>query len=67
MSSLSVRLRQQQRSKALGMLKELAERIVRGDLEVESSGFWVEGTRNRLTFQFHVKESDKFKNPENVG
>ena len=41
----------QQKKKALGMLKQLAQRIERGELIVESHGFWTSNVDNHVMFR----------------
>lgn len=49
---------EQQKTKAMKLLKEVLKKLEKGQLEVVSAGWWVEGTQDRYTFQFHLKDSE---------
>jgi hypothetical protein len=65
MSSLSKRLRDEQKGKALGLLKALTKKIQRGEVEVTSSGFWPAGTYDKYIFRVDVKESENLEESGN--
>jgi hypothetical protein len=50
-----------QKSKALGMLKELYLRIQRDEFEVTLADFWMAGTYSKYIFRVDVEET---KNPD---
>lgn len=43
--------------KTVSTLKEVIRKIENGVFQVESFGWWQEGTVDKFTFQIHVKES----------
>lgn len=45
------------RKKTLSSLREVIKKIENREFEVESFGWWQEGTSNKFTFQLHVKDS----------
>jgi len=64
MSSLSRRLREQEKGKALNLLKELTRKIKREEVDVLNVGSWMEGNPDRWAFIFHVQDSEKREESE---
>jgi UDP-N-acetyl-D-mannosaminuronate dehydrogenase len=58
MPSFKKRYEKKVKDEALLLMKELSDRIKKGDLVVESSSMWT-GTPGEVTIRVVVKESDK--------
>jgi hypothetical protein len=58
MASFKKRYEKKVKEEALLLMKQLSEKIIKGELVVESSGMWV-GTPREITIRVVVKESDK--------
>jgi hypothetical protein len=58
MPSFKKRYEKKVKEEALLLMKQLSEKIIKGELVVESSGMWV-GTPREITIRVVVKESDK--------
>lgn len=59
MTSVSQRYADQQKKKTLGMLRALAEKIEKGELVVETHGFW-QAVQGRWNFRVVALESEDF-------
>lgn len=57
------RWQDRQKGRALKVIKELAQRIIREELIVKDVGFWV-GASNDITFRFIVVSRDSEKDSE---
>lgn len=50
--------KEQYNAKAISTLKALVRSLEKGQMSVESFGWWQEGTVDKFTFQVHVKDSE---------
>jgi preprotein translocase subunit YajC len=60
MASFKKRYNKKQKDEALMLMKELSDRIKKGEMVVTNSGMWV-GTAGEVTIRVVAKESDKSK------